>query len=606
MSDLHVGGIYLKNRFKTLEDAVEKARVNDIIHLHKDVIVSGVQPKVSLTINGNGKEIKVLDGKAGFYVDSAISLTFMNVKMRLGAKANMLNVDTDGSKLKLDTVELQYVSKIDPRDWYTPFLLKEDTELAISASKLAHFWTLSGRTIVDGSVIGSLFNKYSKIDADELEITNSELSNIRVVSYGSYIEGVETYGRLTIATHENGVADVTNVLIKKLSMTEREYRKSFKDSALFYDSLYGLIFENGSIEVDGLHEEEGETPYRLEAVHTVDTSIEFDHDETLSGHSAVNSAVSTTSEHEWELDADSQLTNPNTVGAGESSAYQKIQELIGLDSVKNQLNLFLSTARIQAEQKRRGITESTSFINHMVFAGPAGTGKTTVAHLLAEALVEEHVLRENKVVVVGAEDLVSKWVGETKTKTHNVILSALGGILFIDEAYSLLPRGENSHNQDAVDQIVEDATKYKDDLIIIMAGYDTDMRNFMDNANTGLNSRFTHWIDFEPYTFENLLEILKLKTKNSGTIMSADTFRFIAERLLMVYRSQAGKNGLDGNGRYIENLLRDLLNERNARIAKEDLAKLTNDDLLTVLTVDAEKAMTKRLSNPAEYTIDKR
>ncbi|OZW19514.1 AAA family ATPase, partial [Staphylococcus aureus] len=118
--------------------------------------------------------------------------------------------------------------------------------------------------------------------------------------------------------------------------------------------------------------------------------------------------------------------NPEQIGKGDSDALQKMQSLIGLEQAKAQLNKFISTARINAEQSRRGIKQTASFANHMVFAGPAGTGKTTVANYLAQALADEGVLRDNKVVVVGSKDLVSKWVGDTKDKTHNVILSALG------------------------------------------------------------------------------------------------------------------------------------------------------------------------------------
>lgn len=150
-----------------------------------------------------------------------------------------------------------------------------------------------------------------------------------------------------------------------------------------------------------------------------------------------------------------------------------------------------------------------------------------------------------------------------------------------------MPRGESNHEQDAVDQIVEDAMKYKDDLIIILAGYEQDMRNFIDTANAGLKSRFTHWIKFTPYSFEDLVNILIYNMKKSNTKISRDTMRLLCVEFLKIYQRDASVDGLDGNGRYVENLLRDLFDARNNRLANlGSLSDLSDDDLLTITDED--------------------
>ena len=597
MTDLYVGGFHVKNRYKTLEDAITHARRGDTIILDKSVTLGGIKVPVDVTIDGNYKTITISEGVAGFILSQNFSLK--NVFIRIPVKTNVISVDENSKSSRfqvlLDSVEFLYHKKGDPRDYYTFLNLTQNQNLSLTNVVIPYVSTVVNHLKIEGSVIGDIFGRESAFECHQpasIKITN--LSNLYLNLYhDSELNNVSTHGGVFIDSQDNVKISMHDFIVDGLQLDEKEFRKSFKDKALFKNEWVALHVRNGSIMIDGFILGHLPVAYDLRGLVVDSSTLTLKNDEPLLSHEAYHSKIESVSDSEWYLE-DSSINNPEQIGKGDSDALQKMQSLIGLEQAKAQLNKFISTARINAEQSRRGIKQTASFANHMVFAGPAGTGKTTVANYLAQALADEGVLRDNKVVVVGSKDLVSKWVGDTKDKTHNVILSALGGVLFIDEAYSLLPRGENNHAQEAVDQIVEDAMLYKDDLIIILAGYEKDMRNFIDTANTGLNSRFQHWIEFTPYTFEELAQILILQMKNSGTKASQETIQYIVSQLYRIYQRDAGENGLDGNGRYIENLLRDLLDARNNRLAQSTIGTLTDDDLLTVTLEDAKNVLEKK------------
>ena len=597
MTDLYVGGLHVKNRYKTLDDAILHARRGDTIILEKSVKMNSITVPTEIVIDGNNKVITIEEGVAGFVLSQKFSLK--NVSIQVPIKTNVISIDSNYSTssflISLESVTFSCYKNKDPRDYYTFLNLTSNQNLYLNHVTLPYVSTAIQSLTVDHSSIGDLFGRESAFECHyPLTLSNSILSNIYFSSnHEISLDNCSSYGGLFIDSSIDSQIIIKDFGVNGLLLEEKEFKKSFRDKALYKNKWVALHVRNGMLLLDGFNLLNLPTSYELHGL-VVDSSIvTIKNDDPLLSHEAYHSKIESVSECEWYLE-DSTINNPELIGKGDSNALHKLQSLIGLNQVKNQLNKFISTARITAEQSRRGIKQDASFAHHMVFAGPAGTGKTTVANYLAQALADEGVLRENKVVVVGSKDLVSKWVGDTKDKTHNVILSALGGVLFIDEAYSLLPRGDNNHEQAAVDQLVEDAMLYKDDLIIILAGYEKDMRNFIDTANTGLNSRFQHWIKFEPYTFEELLQILILQMKNSGTKASQETIKYIASKLYIIYQRDSTEDGLDGNGRYIENLLRDLLDARNNRLSQSTISQLSNDDLLTITLEDAKYVLEKK------------
>lgn len=190
----------------------------------------------------------------------------------------------------------------------------------------------------------------------------------------------------------------------------------------------------------------------------------------------------------------------------------ELNELIGLGSVKEDVNTIVNLLRVQKIRKERGMKQP-GVSKHLVFVGNPGTGKTTVARLLAKIYSALGVLEQGQLIEVDRSGLVSGYVGQTAMKTRDVIDSALGGILFIDEAYTLTAnRGENDFGQEAVDTILKAMEDNRDNLIVIVAGYPALMEEFL-NSNPGLRSRFNKYILFEDYTPEQEVSILESMAK---------------------------------------------------------------------------------------------
>lgn len=191
---------------------------------------------------------------------------------------------------------------------------------------------------------------------------------------------------------------------------------------------------------------------------------------------------------------------------------EELNSLIGLDSVKQDIQNLVNIIKVQKLREARGMKQPNISL-HMVFSGNPGTGKTTVARLLANIYKGLGVLSSGHLVEVDRSNLVVGYVGQTATKTAQVIDDALGGVLFIDEAYTLTAKkGENDFGQEAVDTLLKAMEDHRDDLIVIVAGYPDLMEEFL-NSNPGLRSRFNKYIFFADYTTEELIKILELNCK---------------------------------------------------------------------------------------------
>lgn len=216
---------------------------------------------------------------------------------------------------------------------------------------------------------------------------------------------------------------------------------------------------------------------------------------------------------------------------------EELNGLIGLEVVKKDVNSLIHLQEIKRLRKERGLKE-IPVSNHLVFYGNPGTGKTTVARLLAKIYHAMGILSQGQFVEVDRSGLVAGYVGQTALKVQEVVKSALGGVLFIDEAYALTYSGNgNDFGQEAVDTLLKAMEDHRDDLIVIVAGYPELMAKFVD-SNPGLRSRFNKYINFEDYDVDELIQIYKVMCKNAGYTSTEDVLTYVAEVFETKYKNR--------------------------------------------------------------------
>ena len=247
----------------------------------------------------------------------------------------------------------------------------------------------------------------------------------------------------------------------------------------------------------------------------------------------------------------------------------EINELVGLAPVKEYVFGLADNLQVQQRRAAAGL-KTASLSMHMIFTGNPGTGKTTIARLVAKYLKAIGALKGGQLVEVTRADLVGRYTGHTAPLTNSVIESALGGVLFIDEAYSLYRGEQDSFGLEAIDTLVKGMEDHRDELVVILAGYTREMETFL-TANSGLASRFPNRIEFPDYTAVELLQITQVLAKNKGyTLAEACT-----EPLLGYYaRWQAVDARTAGNGRLARNTLEKAIFHQSRRLVAEPAAAL--------------------------------
>lgn len=261
------------------------------------------------------------------------------------------------------------------------------------------------------------------------------------------------------------------------------------------------------------------------------------------------------------------------------SCMEKLEGLIGLSSIKTFVHEIYAWLEIAKRRKEAGLMAEQQVL-HMVFTGNPGTGKTTVARLLAELLKEMGVLSKGHLVEVERADLVGEYIGHTAQKTREHIKRALGGVLFLDEAYSLARGGEKDFGKEAIDTMVKSMEDFKDQFVLILAGYEEEMNRFL-RANPGLPSRFPIHLGFPDFQIQELLQIAEM-------MVGEREYRFsiAAKERLSHYLQQAmeADRVSFGNARYVRNIVEQAVRHQAVRL----LAKrnVTREDLMTLRAED--------------------
>ena len=279
-----------------------------------------------------------------------------------------------------------------------------------------------------------------------------------------------------------------------------------------------------------------------------------------------------------------------------SEPYDELQKMIGLKDMKQVVDEIIDSARIQKIRSDMGMDFYKTSL-HMVFTGNPGTAKTTVARLITQIFVKEGILDTGKYVECGRADLVGKYVGWTAKTVRSKFREAKGGVLFIDEAYSLVD-DSNSFGDEAINTIVQEMENHRDDVIVIFAGYPDKMKEFFAK-NEGLRSRIAFHLDFPDYSAEELVEILKLMADKKGYKLNPDI-----ERKCLEIFGQAVKKEEFGNGRYVRNLLEQAMMAQSRRITKEYAGKkITRKALTTLKPEDFDVNASKQIEKETKRTI---
>lgn len=259
----------------------------------------------------------------------------------------------------------------------------------------------------------------------------------------------------------------------------------------------------------------------------------------------------------------------------DAPALQQLDKLIGLESVKEEVNKLTNFIKVQNLRKQKGMNAIT-ISYHCVFTGNPGTGKTTVARIVAQIYRELGILKKGQLVETDRSGLVAEYVGQTAVKTNKIIDSALDGVLFIDEAYSLVQGGGNDYGKEAIATLLKRMEDDRDRLVVILAGYDNEMKLFID-SNPGLQSRFNRYIHFSDYNSEELMAIFKLNLKKFDYELTNDAEQKISH--LFSY-AVSHKDQNFGNGRYARNVLEKTLENQATRLAS--VSEITEQMLRTI------------------------
>ena len=278
---------------------------------------------------------------------------------------------------------------------------------------------------------------------------------------------------------------------------------------------------------------------------------------------------------------------------------EKIEDLqaeldgyIGLEQVKKEVRNLINMVTVHKLRRENGLP-ATDLSLHMVFSGNPGTGKTTIARMMARIYHALGILSKGQLVEVDRSGLVAGYVGQTAIKTSKVVEQALGGVLFIDEAYALNGKTDNDFGQEAIDTILKAMEDHRDDLVVIVAGYDGLMEEFI-HSNPGLESRFNRFLHFDDYTLDEMMEIFQMQCKKGCYELEEAA----AEQVRELIRTENTNSISFGNARGVRNIFEKILVSQANRLAQ--METVTREDLMKITPADVAAVREAEETSPAD------
>ncbi len=612
--DVRVGKGFLK---KTLSYAINNAKFGDRIIIEdidssKETKKNFTIPKdIMLEIKGNG-DIK--PKLKGYHFEVYGSLTISNIDFEDIKEENIFNInngylslysvefkDIPEVKSKVFPIYIDNGTKLSVISSYIPAIYSRKSEVNISYSHVnGGSFTEDSEWIIENSYLN---NRYIRdqftIRNSKIKIENTEFKGYPDILSGNYPfislkesnlfmknseitfdSNLELKGNYYLLGMDNTTmniqdskVDAIGVMNSKLNATEFKtsllhvFNKSnLKVSSLVineivYEKYHPILFNNNSYgNIHLLEAKVSSIKVKLE-----DSKLEMNiekYDNNITIYKDSKSEVETNDEIEIiNTDEDKSKTKENvTSNTKEKSPMDELKSLIGLTNAKQQAIDFIRVHQVNNFKKERGFDIKDTTL-HSVYKGNPGTGKTTVARLIAKILAQENIIKKDLLVEVSRQDLVAGFVGQTAIKTENVLKSALGGVLFIDEAYTLYSKSEKDYGLEAIETILKFMEDNRDDIMIIFAGYTKEMDDLI-SMNPGLESRIQNEIIFEDYTLSEMALI--------GEKMLYE-YSFNKDVYEMKLKEKFGQQKINSNARFVRNLNDKILRNQANRIIEDDV-----------------------------------